>query len=78
MMAIEETRRVAQKLRQARKLGERRLHLLNAWEESPFYSDRERAALTWFEAVTRITEGRVPDESISWRGRSSTRRNSST
>jgi alkylhydroperoxidase family enzyme len=62
MMAIEETRRVAQKLRQARKLGERRLHLLNAWEESPFYSDRERAALTWFEAVTRITEGRVPDE----------------
>ena len=42
--------------------GEQRLHLLNAWEESPFYSDRERAALTWCEAVTRITEGRVPDE----------------
>jgi AhpD family alkylhydroperoxidase len=43
-------------------VGEQRLHLLNAWEESPFYSDRERAALTWCEAVTRITEGRVPDE----------------
>jgi AhpD family alkylhydroperoxidase len=42
--------------------GEQRLHLLDAWEESPFYSDRERAALTWCEAVTRITEGRVPDE----------------
>jgi AhpD family alkylhydroperoxidase len=42
--------------------GEQRLHLLDAWEESPFYSDRERAALTWCEAVTRIPEGRVPDE----------------
>jgi AhpD family alkylhydroperoxidase len=42
--------------------GEQRLHLLDAWEESPFYSDRERAALTWCEAVTRITEGCVPDE----------------
>jgi alkylhydroperoxidase family enzyme len=42
--------------------GEQRLYLLDAWEESPFYSDRERAALTWCEAVTRITAGRVPDE----------------
>jgi AhpD family alkylhydroperoxidase len=42
--------------------GEQRLHLLDAWEESPFYSDRERAALTWCEAMTRITEGRVPDK----------------
>ena len=43
--------------------GDQRLHLLGAWqEESPFYSDRERAALSWCEAVTRITEGRVPDE----------------
>jgi hypothetical protein len=42
--------------------GDQRLHLLDAWQESPFYSDRERAALTWCEAVTRITEGRVPDE----------------
>jgi alkylhydroperoxidase family enzyme len=62
MMAIEETPASRPGASQARKLGEQRLHLLNAWEESPFYSDRERAALTWCEAVTRITEGRVPDE----------------
>src|SRR5450756_1272704 len=42
--------------------GEQRLYLLDAWEESPFYSDRERAALAWCEAVTCITEGHVPDE----------------
>jgi AhpD family alkylhydroperoxidase len=41
--------------------SEQRLYLLDAWEESPFYSDRERAALAWTEAVTRITEGHVPD-----------------
>ena len=32
--------------------SEQRLYLLNAWEESPFYSERERAALAWSEAVT--------------------------
>src|SRR5438477_7770408 len=32
-----------------------------AWEEAPFYSERERAALALTEAVTRITEGHVPD-----------------
>jgi alkylhydroperoxidase family enzyme len=42
--------------------GEQRLYLLDAWEESPFYSDRERAALAWCETVTCITEGHVPDE----------------
>ncbi len=41
---------------------EQRLYLLNAWREAPFYSDRERAALAWAEAVTLITEGHVPDE----------------
>lgn len=41
---------------------EQRLYLLDAWRESPFYSERERAALTWAEAVTMITEGHVPDE----------------
>ena len=41
--------------------SEQRLYLLNAWEESPFYSARERAALAWTEAVTRIAEGHVPD-----------------
>lgn len=33
---------------------EQRLYLLNAWREAPFYSDRERAALAWTEAVTQI------------------------
>ena len=41
--------------------SEQRLYLLNAWQESPFYSDRERAALAWTEAVTLVTKGRVPD-----------------
>jgi AhpD family alkylhydroperoxidase len=41
---------------------EQRLYVLEAWRESPFYSDRERAALAWAEAVTNITEGHVPDE----------------
>ena len=41
---------------------EQRLYLLNAWREAPFYSDRERAALAWAEAVTRVTEGHVPNE----------------
>jgi AhpD family alkylhydroperoxidase len=40
---------------------EQRLYLLNAWEESPFYSERERAALAWTEALTLVTEGHVPD-----------------
>jgi AhpD family alkylhydroperoxidase len=41
---------------------EHRLYGLDAWRESPFYSDRERAALAWTEAVTRITEGHAPDD----------------
>ena len=41
---------------------EQRLYGLDAWEESPYYTDRERAALAWTEAVTRISEGNVPDE----------------
>ncbi|HUC51828.1 MAG TPA: carboxymuconolactone decarboxylase family protein [Xanthobacteraceae bacterium] len=41
--------------------SEQRLYLLDAWEESPFYTDRERAALAWTEALTLITEGHVPD-----------------
>jgi len=36
-------------------------YVLDAWEEAPFYSDRERAALALTEAVTRITEDHVPD-----------------
>jgi AhpD family alkylhydroperoxidase len=42
--------------------SEQRLYSLDAWEESPFYTDRERAALAWTEAVTRVSEGHVPDE----------------
>ena len=42
--------------------SEQRLYSLDAWEESPYYSDRERAALAWAEAVTRVSETHVPDE----------------
>lgn len=40
---------------------EQRLYCLSAWRECPFYTDRERAALEWAEAVTLISEGHVPD-----------------
>ena len=40
---------------------EQRLYLLNAWREAPMYSDRERAALAWTEALTRIGDGHAPD-----------------
>jgi AhpD family alkylhydroperoxidase len=45
---------------EAREHGEtdQRLHLLAAWREAPCYSDRERAALAWTDALTRISEGR--------------------
>src|SRR5882762_3475497 len=48
----------------ARKQGEteQRLYLLNAWRESPLYTDRERAALAWTEAVTLIAETHAPDD----------------
>jgi len=42
--------------------SEQRLYMLDAWRESPVYSDRERAALAWAEAVTKINDGHVPDE----------------
>ena len=42
--------------------SEERLYSLNAWRESPLYSERERAALALCEAVTLVTEGHVPDE----------------
>ncbi len=41
---------------------EQRLYLLAAWRESPFYSERERAALGWCEAVTRIAETHAPGD----------------
>lgn len=41
--------------------NEQRLYSLDAWRECPYYTDRERAALAWTEAVTLITNGHVPD-----------------
>lgn len=41
--------------------SEQRLYGLDAWEESPYYTDRERAAFAWAEAVTNIQDGHVPD-----------------
>ncbi len=42
--------------------SEQRLYGISAWHEAPFYSERERAALAWTEAVTLVGETRVPDE----------------
>ena len=42
--------------------SEERIYLLNAWRESPLYSERERAALAWTEAVTLVSKTHVPDE----------------
>ncbi len=42
--------------------SEQRLYSLDAWRECPFYTPRERAALAWTEAVTRVGDGQVPDE----------------
>lgn len=50
--------------RDARKAGEteERIYLLDAWRESPLYTDRERAALAWTEALTLVSETHAPDE----------------
>jgi AhpD family alkylhydroperoxidase len=40
---------------------EQRLYALNAWRETPFYTEREQAALALTEAITLITDGHVPD-----------------
>ena len=45
----------------AQRETEERLYLLDAWRESPLYSDRERAALGWTEAVTLVSQTHVPD-----------------
>ena len=42
--------------------NEQRLYGLDAWREAPYYTDRERAALAWTEAVTRVADTQVPDE----------------
>jgi len=50
--------------REARVDGEteQRLYLVSAWKESPLFTDRERAAFAWVEAVTKIADAGVPDE----------------
>src|ERR1700733_13474184 len=49
---------------EAREGGESdaRMHVLAAWHESPYFTPRERAALAWTEALTRIEQSHVPDE----------------
>ena len=42
--------------------NEQRLYSLDAWRECPYYTERERAALAWTEAVTLVTNGHVPDD----------------
>jgi AhpD family alkylhydroperoxidase len=55
---------LAMHTREARQEGERedRLAVLSAWRETGWFSDRERAALAWTEAVTELGHGGVPDE----------------
>lgn len=50
--------------REAREAGEteERIYLLSAWRESSFYTQRERAALAWTEALTLIAETHAPDD----------------
>ena len=41
---------------------EQRIYALNAWRETPFFTERERAALAWTESVTRVADTHVPDD----------------
>jgi AhpD family alkylhydroperoxidase len=52
----------------ARKRGEseRRLHAVAVWHESPFFSERERAALAWTDALTLVAQTRAPDADYAW------------
>jgi len=43
---------------------EQRLHVLSVWRECPFYTERERAALAWTEALTLLSQGNVPDDAF--------------
>lgn len=51
-------------VKDAKSRGEQdqRLYLLSTWRESPGYTERERAALAWTEAVTMVSEGQVPQQ----------------
>jgi AhpD family alkylhydroperoxidase len=46
--------------------SEQRLYVLDAWRDAPLYTERERAALAWAEAVTKIPNGDVPNEIYNW------------
>lgn len=50
--------------KELRAMGEQehRLYVMDAWKEAAFYSDRERAALAFAEALTKVNHGEVPDE----------------
>lgn len=52
----------------ARKRGEseRRLHAVAVWRESPFFTDRERAAMAWTESLTLLSQTRAPDADYEW------------
>lgn len=45
--------------------SEERIYLLDAWREAPIYTDRERAALAWTEALTIVSQTHAPDGSLS-------------
>ena len=46
--------------------NERRLHAVAVWRESPFFTDRERAALAWTESLTRLADTHAPDADYDW------------
>jgi AhpD family alkylhydroperoxidase len=52
--------------KEARLAGEteQRIYALSAWRETPFFTDRERAALEWTEVVTRVGDSHVPDDAF--------------
>ncbi|MBX6312275.1 MAG: carboxymuconolactone decarboxylase family protein [Isosphaeraceae bacterium] len=50
----------------ARGETEQRLYALSVWRETPFFTERERAALAWTEAVTEVGRSRVPDDVYHW------------
>jgi AhpD family alkylhydroperoxidase len=55
---------LAMHTRDARKIGEtdERMHLLDAWREAPVFSEKERAALAWTEALTLVSRTHAPDD----------------
>ena len=50
------------KVARSRGETEQRLYAVSVWRETPFYSERERAALAWTEAVTLVSIDHVPDD----------------